>query len=113
MAELKVYKRGETPKIYANFYAETMDAYGVLQEGALTDPSTVQIIIEDSTGDVVQALANMYKDSTGKYTYGVGTTYYTIPTTANIGVWHYDIVATTSSIVTKKRGSFKVIEEVV
>jgi hypothetical protein len=113
MADLKVYRRGETPKIYANVYAETMDAYGVLQQGALTSPTTMQVIIEDSTGDVVQALANMYEDATGKFTYGVGTTYYTIPVTANAGIWHYDIVATTSSIVTKARGAFEVIEEVV
>lgn len=111
---MKTYRRGETPKIYANIYAESIDANGVLSQGALADPSSsVKIIIEDSSGEVVQALADMNKDDTGKYSYGVAGAYYTIPVTANWGQWNYDVVATSGNLVTKMRGSFEVVEEVV
>lgn len=105
---MKVYRRLETPKIYANVYAESISDTGVLAEGALTDPSSsMKIIIEDSTGDVVQALADMTKDSTGKYSYAS----YTITATANLGVWNYECRATSGTTVATARGSFEVREQ--
>jgi hypothetical protein len=81
-----------------------------LTEGDLTDPSSsMQIIIEDSTGVVVQALADMTKSSTGKYYYAS----YTIPATANLGEWAYECRATSGTTVATGRGSFEVLEEVV
>jgi len=108
MANLKVYRRLETPKIYANVYAETISDAGVLTEGDLTDPSSsMKIIIEDRTGEVVQALADMTKDDTGKYSYSG----YVITATDNLGVWSYECRATSGTTVATGRGSFEVKEQ--
>ena len=105
---MKTYRRLETPKIYANVYAESISDTGVLSEGDLTDPSSsMKVIIEDSSGDVVQALADMAKSSTGKYYYAS----YTIPATANLGVWSYECRATSGTTVATGRGQFEVKEQ--
>lgn len=111
MANLKVYRRLETPKIYANVYEETMSDAGVLELGDLytLDLSNIKIIIEDSTGEVVQALADMTAASpnTGKYTYSG----HTISATANLGIWSYECRANASGKVATGRGSFEVKEQ--
>jgi uncharacterized protein YfaS (alpha-2-macroglobulin family) len=106
---MKTYRRLETPKLYANVYLQVISDTGVLSDSSLTDPSSsMQIIIEDSSGTVVQALADMTQDDTGKYSYAS----YTIPSTANTGVWTYECRATSGSTVATGRGSFEVLEEV-
>lgn len=108
MANLKVYRRLETPKLYANVYEEAISDDGVLSTGDLIDAaSSMQIIIEDSTGEVVQALADMDHDATGKYSYAG----YAIPSTANTGVWHYECRATSGTTVATGKGVFEVKEE--
>jgi len=110
---MKVYRRLETPKLYANVYEESISDDGVLSRGDLytTALSSMQIIIEDKTGDVVQALADMDAgtgDDAGKYTYSG----YTIPATANTGTWNYECRANASSKVASGFGSFEVKEQV-
>ena len=106
---MKIYRRLETPKIYANVYEETIDADGVLSVGDLTDPtSSMKIIIEDSTGVVVETLADMDNPSTGKYSYSA----YTIPVDAHTGEWNYECRATSGTSVATGRGSFEVKEQV-
>lgn len=87
-----------------------MSDEGVLSDGALTDPnSSMQIIIEDSTGTEVQALADMNKDADGKYSY----VEYTIPADANLGIWNWEARATTTTpTVAIARSSFIVEEQV-
>ena len=114
MAEMKVYRRLETPMIFCNVYALTMSDTGVLTQGALSDAgSSMKIIIEDNTGEVVEALADMVKDATGKYSYGgTDAASYTITATDNIGVWNYECRATNGTRVATARGSFEVKEQV-
>lgn len=103
------YRRLETPKLWVVFQAKTLESSGAWSSGALTDPSTsIQAIIEDSTGTVVQALDDMTKSSTGIYYYAG----YTIPNTANTGVWHWEARGTSGSAVSTYYGSFIVEEEV-
>lgn len=103
------YHRLETPKLYAVFLTQTLSDAGVLSDGSLADPDTsIKAIIEDSTGTVVQALDDMTKDATGKYSY-VG---YTIPSTANLGVWDWEARGTDAAGVSTGRSSFIVEEEV-
>jgi len=105
---MKIYRRLESPKIYANVYAETISDAGVLTEGDLSDPSSsMKVIIEDSTGEVVQALADMTKDATGKYSYSG----YPITATDNLGVWAYECRATSGTTVATARGQFEVKEQ--
>lgn len=105
---MKTYKRLETPKLYANVYLQVISDDGVLSDGALTTPATlIQAIIEDSTGTVVQVLADMHEDATGKYSYAE----YTIPADANLGVWKWEARATSGSTVAIGGGSFMVIEQ--
>jgi len=105
---MKTYRRLETPKLYANVYLQVISDGGILSDGALTAPaSSIKIIIEDSTGTVVQALADMSGDS-GKYSYAS----YTIPADANLGTWHWEARATSGSTVATGRSSFIVEEEV-
>ena len=109
MADLEVYHRLETPKIWAAFGTQTFGDDGTLSGFTLDDPDTsIQIIIEDSTGTVVQALTDMTKSATGKYYYQC----YTIPSTANLGIWNYDCVGTDASGVSIGGGSFEVVEQV-
>lgn len=106
---MKTYKRLETPKLYANVYLQVISDDGVLSAGALTTPaSSIQIIIEDSTGTVVQALADMDADDTGKYSYAG----YTIPADANTGTWKWEARATSGTTVAIGGGSFIVIEQI-
>jgi len=110
---MKVYRRLETPKIYANVYAETISDTGVLTEGALTDASSsMKIIIEDKTGEVVQALADMQKDDDGKYSFPTAGDEYTISATANLGIYNYECRAASGTKVATGRGSFEVKEQV-
>lgn len=97
------YHRLETPKLYAVFLTQTLSDAGVLSDGSLADPATsIQAIIEDSTGTVVQALDNMTQDATGKYSYAS----YTIPNTANLGVWNWEARGTDTAGVSTSRRSF-------
>ena len=106
---MRTYYRLETPKIYANVYLQVISDDAVLSDGALTTPSTsIQVIIEDSTGTEVQALADMTEDATGKYSYAG----YTIPSTANLGTWNYEVRATSGTTVATGRGSFIVADHV-
>ena len=106
---MEQYRRLETPKLWAVFGTQTMGDDGTLSGFTLADPDTsVKIIIEDSTGDVVQALDDMTKSDTGKYYYEG----YTIPADANTGIWHYECRGTDSDGVSTGRGSFEVLEEV-
>ena len=103
------FRRLETPKIWAVVKTQTISDDGILSDGSLTDPTTsIQVIIEDSTGTVVQALTGMTKDSTGKYSYNS----YTIPLDANTGIWKYDVRATDNTVVSVGHGAFKVEEQV-
>jgi len=106
---METYYRLETPKLYAVFLTQTLSDAGVLSDGSLADPdTTIKIIIEDSTGTVVQALDNMDNDATGKYSY-IG---YTIPSTANLGVWNWEARGTDTGGVSIGRSSFIVEKEV-
>ena len=106
---MEIFRRLETPKIWAVIMTQTIGDDGVLADGSLTDPTTsTQVIIEDSTGTVVQALANMTKDDTGKYSYNS----YTIPSDANTGIWHYEVRATDNTVVSTEHGVFRVKEQV-
>lgn len=103
------FRRLETPKIWAVIKTQTISDGGVVSDSTLTDPTTsTQVIIEDSVGTVVQALAGMTKDSTGKYSYNS----YTIPSDANTGTWHYEVRATDNTVVSTEHGAFEVLEEV-
>lgn len=106
---MEVYRRLETPLLWAVIMEETIGDDGVLSDGDLADPTTsTQVIIEDSTGTVVQAATDMTKSSTGKYYYQG----YTIPSTANTGEWHYEVRANDSGAVATAHGSFIVKEQV-
>lgn len=107
---MQTYRRLETPKLYAVFKTQVLSDAGVLSDGVLVAPSTIQVIIEDSTGTVVQTLTNasLYESTDGKYYYMD----YTIPLDANLGVWNYEIRGTTSSRVASGRGSFEVLDQV-
>jgi len=103
------YQRLESPKLYANFLTQTISDAGVLSDGSLADPdTTIKAIIEDSTGTVVQALANMTKDATGKYSYAG----YTIPSSAKTGVWNWEARGDDTGGMSIGRSSFIVEEEV-
>ena len=106
---MKTYHILETPKLYAIFWTEAISDLGVLSNNALDSPdTTIKIIIEDSTGTVVQALDDMAEDSTGKFSY-IG---YTIANGAATGIWHYNVVGTDTDGVSIGKGSFEVLEEV-
>lgn len=108
---MKTYRRLENPVLYATFRAQTLNDDGTLSDGALTAPiSSIQVIIEDSTGTVVQVLADvtLYEGVSGKYYYNS----YTIPASANLGVWDYEIRGTTTGKVASGKGSFLVEAEV-
>ncbi len=103
------YHRLETPLIWAVIMTQTIGNDGALTDGSLTDPSTsIQVIIEDSTGAVVQALADMTKSATGKYYYQG----YTIGSAANLGIWDYEIRANDGGYMAVAHGSFKVEQQV-
>jgi len=106
---METFRRLETPKIWAVIKTQTISDDGVLSDGSLTDPTTsTQVIIEDSSGTVVQALAGMAKDSQGKYSYNS----YTIPSDANLGIWNYEVRATDNTVVSIEHGAFEVLAEV-
>ena len=106
---MEIYRRLETPKLWAIVKTQTISDDGILADGDLADPSTsMQIIIEDSTGAVVQALDNMTKDATGKYYYDG----YAIPADANLGTWNWEARATAGTKPAIDRGSFIVKEQI-
>ena len=106
---METYRRLETPKLYVIFLAQTISDAGVLTDGALTSPGTsTQAIIWDATDVVVQALTNMTEDATGKFSYKG----YAIPSTAQLGVWHWEGRGTNGSEVVTYRGSFEVKEQI-
>ena len=102
------YRRLETPEFWGLVKLQTIDSDGNLVDGALTDPTTsIEIIITDPVGKVVQALAAMSKYSTGKYYY----TGYTIAADALTGVYDYEIRAADGTKKSIARGSFRVEEQ--
>ena len=106
---MKQYHRLEAPKIYAVVKLEILDDDGNLSEGALVNPATsIEIIIADPTGDVVQALVSMDFISTGKYSFSG----YTIPNTAITGTYHYEIRALEGTKPVAVKGAFEVVEEI-
>lgn len=106
---MTIYRRGETPKLWAVFETKTLQQDGTWSSGTLADPATsIQVIIEDSTSTVVQTLAAMTQSSTGIYYYAG----YTIPADANTGVWHWEARGTDGSHVSSYYGSFVVKEQV-
>lgn len=106
---MEIYYRLETPKLWAIVKTQTIGDDGVLSDGVLVVPSTsIQVIIEDSTGTVVQALDDMSRDADGKYYYDG----YTIPADANLGVWNWEARATASTKVAIDSGAFIVKEQV-
>jgi len=106
---MKTFRRLETPKIWAVIKEETISDDGILTDGDLADPATsTKVIIEDSTGTVVQALDDMTKSVTGKYYYKS----YTIPADANTGIWEWDVRGTDNTAVSVAHGAFMVEEQV-
>ena len=106
---MKVYRRLETPKLYAVFLLQTISDDGVLTDGALTSPTTsTQCIIWDSTKTVKQALTAMTEDATGKYSYSG----YAIPADAELGIWEWEARGTSSSSVVTYHGAFEVKEQI-
>ena len=105
---MEIYHRLENPKLYAVIKAQTIGDDGVLADGALTDPGSVEVIIEDSTGVVTRTLVSMDKDADGKYSYED----YTIPADAMLGTWNWEIRGTTGSKVAIAGGSFIVKEQI-
>ena len=107
---MKTYRRLENPKLYATIRTQILNDDGTLSDGALIAPGTTQIIIEDSTGVVVQVLADvfLYEGTAGKYYYMD----YTIPANANLGVWHYEVRGTTTGKTAIFKGSFLVEAQV-
>ena len=106
---METFRRLETPKIWGVIKTQTISDDGIISDSTLTNPTTsTQVIIEDATGTVVQALADMTNDSTGKYSYNS----YTIPADANTGIWHYEIRGTDNTVVSTYHGTFRVKKEV-
>lgn len=107
---MEIYRRLSTPKLWAVIKTQTISDDGVLADGVLANPSTsTKIIIEDSTGVVVQALTDMTSSGdTGKYYYNG----YTIPADAKLGVWNYEVRATAGTLVASIKSSFIVEEQV-
>lgn len=106
---MKTYRRLETPKIYAVSKEESVDDDCVLVQGDLASPTTsMQVIIQDPTGAVAQAATNMTEDETGKYSYSG----YAIPADAKIGIWTWEVRATSGSNVSIGAGAFEVIEQI-
>lgn len=105
---MHTYYRLETPKLWAFVNKEVPDEDGVLIEGDLTDPDSVQIIIENSVGKVVQELADMSPYSKGIYFYDG----YTIPANAKTGKWNWAARGKDGIKVGTGRSSFIVEEQV-
>jgi len=106
---MKQYKRGETPKLYANVKLEVIDDDGNLSDGALVNPfGSIKIIIADPKRAIVQVLTTMNHDATGKYSYSG----YTIAADAMTGIYKYDVVADDGSGKVITSGCFEVLEEV-
>ena len=106
---MEIYHRLETPKLWAVIKEQTVSDDAVLIDGDLVDPDSVQIIIEDSVGKVVQVLANMSTDDKGKYYYDG----YTLPVNAKLGVWNWEVRAAQGTKIGTGRSSFIVKEQVV
>jgi len=104
------YRRGETPKLWAVFETKTLQQDGTWSSGTLASPATVQVIIEDSTGTVVQALTStgVTESSTGIFYYAG----YTIPTDANTGIWNWEMRGSDGSSFSSYYGSFEVKKQV-
>ena len=106
---MHTYYRLETPKLWGFINEEEPDSdNGVLIEGDLVDPDSVQIIIEDSAGKVVQVLDDMGRYSKGVFHYDG----YTIPANAKTGTWHYEVRGTEGTKSGTGKGSFLVREQV-
>lgn len=108
---MESYKQGETPKLYGIVKKEVIDDSGNLSDGALVDPATsIQIIITDQIGTVVQVLADMSKldAETGKYYY----TGYTIAIDAITGEYSYEIRAKDGAKASFGEGKFQVTEAI-
>lgn len=79
MTDIAKYYRGETFRQKAH----VTDA-----DGTDTDPTTIKITIEDSTGTKKITTTDMTKDSTGYYHYD-----YDIPSDAELGQWITEVIA--------------------
>ena len=107
---MKIYHQLETPKLYAVVKLEVLDDDGNLSDGALVNPaSSIQIIIADPTGLIVQALADMDSIAAGKFCYSG----YTIPTNAVTGKYAYEVRAKDGTKTAIAKGYFEVVEEIV
>ena len=108
---MESYKRLENPRLYVAFYEQVFNDDGTLSDGDLASPTdSIQIIIADPTGTVVQALTAMtvYNAETGKYYYDG----YTIPADAETGTWHYECRGKSGTKLATGAGNFEVSEEI-
>ena len=106
---MEIYHRLETPKLWAVIKEQTISDDAVLIDGDLAIPDSVQIIIEDSVGKVIQELTDMSTDDRGKYYYNG----YTLPANAKLGVWNWEVRAAEGTKIGTGRSSFIVKEQVV
>ena len=84
MADIAKYYQGETYQQKAH----VTDA-----DSADTDPTTIKITIEDSTGIKKITTTDMTKDSLGYYHYN-----YDIPSDAEVGQWITEVIAEKTQI---------------
>ena len=106
---MKTYYRGETPKLWGVVKTEVIDDKGVLSDGVLVNPATsMQIIIRNSVGEIVQPLVDMTPAATGKFYYDG----YTIPANARTGLYKYETVAKDGTKVSIGEGVFIVKEQI-
>ena len=107
---MEKYKRLETPKLYTTCKTETHNSDGSLSDNALANATTsMKVIIEDPSGEVVQALDDATASATGLYYYAG----YTIAADAKTGKYHYEFRATDgSSKVSMEEGYFMVEEQI-
>ena len=104
---MKHYKRGETPKLYTTCRAETHNSDGTLSDGSLANATTsMKVIIEDESGEVVQALADATASATGLYYYAG----YTIATNATTGKYHYSFRAIDGSAKVVDQDGYFIVE---
>ena len=106
---MKQYRPLETPKLYAIVKEEEIDDDGNLSDGSLADPITsIEIIIENPVGEVIQILTSMNKTDTGKYYYDG----YTLASDAMLGQYKYGVRAIDEAKTKIANGYFEVVRGV-
>ena len=106
---MKHYRRGQNPKLYTTCMTETHNDDGTVSDNALANAATsMKVIIEDETGEVVQALADATASATGKYYYDG----YTIAANATTGKYHYAFRALDGTKGADDEGYFIVEEQI-